>query len=61
MAIIEALFALDVVNKKAVTRNFEAVSRVAGGMPVFRLIYPRHYEILPKVLDLVARGNPVLL
>lgn len=55
MAIIEALFALDVVSKEAVRRSFEVVRDVAGGMPVFRLIYPRDYEILTKVIDLVAR------
>ena len=55
MAFIEALFALDVVSKDAVKGNFEAVRHVAGGMAVFRLIYPREFEILPKVLDLVAR------
>ena len=59
MAIIEALFALDVASKEAVQRNFEVVRRVAGGMPVFRLSYPRTYEVLPEVLDLVERGNPV--
>jgi hypothetical protein len=55
MAIIESLFALDVVSKDAVTRNFEVVKGVAAGMTVFRLNYPREYKILSKVVDFVAR------
>jgi len=49
MALIEAQFALDVVDRQAVQRNFECVQQVAGHVPLFRLSYPRDYGILSQV------------
>jgi len=55
VALIESLFALDVVRKEIVQRNFAMVGRVARGVPVFRLSYPRRYEFLPDVMKAVTR------
>jgi hypothetical protein len=53
MALVEAQFALDVSDQEAIRRGFEAVKRVAGGAPVFRLRFPRRYDRLPGVVDKV--------
>lgn len=53
MALIESLFALDVVSDKAVQKSFEIVQQVASGVKVQRLAYPRTYESLPDVIAAV--------
>lgn len=53
MALIESLFALDVVSEESVRRNFEVVRRVSGGVVIKRVMYPRSYEALPEVIEAV--------
>jgi hypothetical protein len=55
MAMVEAQFALDVVERAVVKRNFSTVGRVAGGVPVFALTYPRDYGVLSQVIDNIAK------
>lgn len=55
MALIEALFTLDVVSEKSVRRNFDVVRRVSGGVIIKRVMYPRSYEALPEVIEAVER------
>jgi hypothetical protein len=55
MAMIESLFALDVVAKDVVRRNFAMSGQLAGSVPVFHLRYPREYGFLPEVLDQVVQ------
>jgi hypothetical protein len=57
MALIESLFALDVVLEESVRRNFEAVRQVAQGVAVKRLKYPRSYENLPAVIAAICRDH----
>jgi hypothetical protein len=54
MALVEAQFALDVVDEAAVRRSFAAVKQVAGHVPVMRLTYPRDYAALTEVIEAVA-------
>ena len=54
MALVEAQFALDVVDKEAIQRGFAAVRSVARHVPVFRLVYPRSYHSLSAVIERIA-------
>jgi hypothetical protein len=49
MALIEAQFALDVVQRDSAVRNFEVAGRIAGAVPTWRLSYPRRFDLLPRV------------
>ena len=53
MALIESLFALDVVSADAVRQSFRMVQKVASGIKVRKLAYPRSYESLPEVISAV--------
>jgi hypothetical protein len=53
MTLIESLFALDVVAEESVRRGFETVRRVASGVSIKRLTYPREYSRLPDVIETV--------
>jgi hypothetical protein len=53
MALISSLFALDVVAEKSVRRGFETVRKVASGVSISRLAYPREYRFLPDVMETV--------
>jgi hypothetical protein len=55
MAMIEALFALDVVRKDLVQRNFEQAAQVAGQTEVYDLSYPRYFNELPDVVATVVQ------
>ena len=57
MAMIESLFALDVVAREVVKRNFEMAGALAGALPVFHLRYPREYGFLPEVLEAVVQNG----
>ncbi len=59
MALVEAQFALDVVDRESVRRGFAAVQRVAGQVPVFRLAYPRDFRLLSAVIDTIVHGGAV--
>jgi hypothetical protein len=54
MALVEAQFALDVVDRESVRRGFAAVQRIAGQVPVFRLAYPRDFRLLSEVIDKIV-------
>lgn len=54
MALVEAQFALDVVDEAAVRRSFDAVQRVAGRAQVLRLAFPRDYGLLTDVIGAVT-------
>lgn len=51
MGLVEALFALDVRNRRVVSRDFEAVAGVASALPVYAIDFPRDFRSLPEVLD----------
>ena len=51
MTLVEAQFALDLVDPAAVGRGFTAVSDVAGHVPVYRASYARSFGRLPTVLE----------
>jgi hypothetical protein len=51
MTIIESMFALDVVDKETVRRDFEMVGQLAGLIPVYRLSYWRDYSLLSRVTN----------
>lgn len=53
MALVEAQFALDVVERGAVQRNFAVVSAVAARVRMFRLGFPRNYSRLEQVLEII--------
>ena len=55
MGLIEAQFALDVVGRDPVVRNFESVRGIAGRVPVVCLTFPRNYEKLGRVIETVLR------
>jgi len=55
MAMVEALFALDVVRKDIIQRNFEQAARVAGQTGIYDLTYPRHFNDLPAVVSAVVQ------
>jgi hypothetical protein len=57
MALVEAQFALDVVDRESVRRGFAAVQHVAGGVPVLRLTYPHDYQQLSGVIETILRDN----
>ena len=54
MAMISASFALDVVDRVAVQRNFETVARLTGHVPVFDLVYQRDFSKLPQLIDKIT-------
>jgi hypothetical protein len=54
MALVEAQFALDVVDKEAIQRGFATVRSVARHVPVFNLVYPRSYHSLSAVIERIA-------
>jgi hypothetical protein len=56
MALVEAQFALDVVDRGAVRRNFEGVQQITGQVPLFRLVYPRDFSKLSQVVDKVVNS-----
>ena len=60
MALIEALFVLDVVRKEQVKKNFEVVRSIAGLVPVFHLYYPRDFSKLPQIVEKVAEFRPLV-
>lgn len=59
VALIGALFALDVVDREAVQRAFGSVGQAAGCVPIFRLAYPRDYRVLPQVVEKIANLHPL--
>lgn len=56
MALVEAQFTLDPADEDAVRRNFAAVQRLAGRMPVFSLAYPRDFAELTGVIGAVLES-----
>jgi hypothetical protein len=57
MALVEAQFALDVVDRESIRRGFAAVQHAAGGVPVHRLTYPHDYQQLSGVIETILRDN----
>lgn len=55
MGLIEASFALDVVDRNSIQRNFETVGQLANYLPVFGLSYQRDYNKLPQVIERVVK------
>lgn len=52
--VIDSMFTLDVDCPATIRRNFELAGQVlSGNLPIFRLEYPRHFEKLPHVRELV--------
>ena len=59
MALVESLFALDVVRKEGLKKYFDTVASVADGFPVFKLDYLRDYGILPAVVERINAGPEI--
>ena len=57
MALVEAQFALDVVDKEAIQRGFAAVRAVARHVPVYRLVYPRSYHSLSPLIQRITGSS----
>ncbi|MBT8058404.1 MAG: hypothetical protein KJO33_02340 [Gammaproteobacteria bacterium] len=57
MSLIEDTFALDVVDHNAVQRSFELAGRLARGLSIFRLSYPRDYRKLSQVIANITKFN----
>jgi len=57
MALVEAQFALDVVDRDSVRRGFAAVQEIAGHLPIFRLTYPRDYRLLSRVIETIMHDG----
>lgn len=54
MALIESAFALDVVSRGSIRRNFALVGTLArSGLPLFTLNFPRQYDMLAEVRSTV--------
>jgi energy-coupling factor transporter ATP-binding protein EcfA2 len=51
MAIIEAMFALDVRDRTEVQNSFENVGRIACLVAAFDIHYPREFKFLTEVID----------
>ncbi|NND57338.1 MAG: hypothetical protein HKN57_08795, partial [Xanthomonadales bacterium] len=51
MAMIEALFALDVRDRAVIESNFRLAGAMAGAVPLFSLAYPRDFSLLPRVVE----------
>lgn len=60
MALIEAMFSLDMDAQESVRKSFKVTEQVAGGVVVKRLVYRRDYEILSRVLAAVKEDVPGL-
>lgn len=48
-ALLESAFRLDITDRERNAREFETLSGLAERLPMFRLSYPRRYEMLPLV------------
>ncbi len=49
VSLLEYSFRLDITDRERNAREFETLSRLAERLPLFRLSYPRQYEMLPLV------------
>jgi hypothetical protein len=47
--LVENSFHLDIGDRSAMQRMFEALTRIVSQVPLFRLQYPRRYEQLPAI------------
>jgi hypothetical protein len=58
MALVENGFALDVVDKPVVARNFERSGRLANALPIYRLHYARDFQnvscVVAKIRNFLA-------
>lgn len=58
MALVQSLFVLDIESTTVVQRNVQQSARVAAsGLPMFRLVYPRSYEGLRELFDLIVTAT----
>jgi len=57
VALLEAMFALDPVDRDAVQRSFNLVGEVASRVPLLKLRYPRAYTELARLVDTIATGK----
>ena len=57
MTLIEAMFALDVVDRASIRRGFESIQRLADRIPTYRLAYRRDYAELPRVIQRITDLN----
>ncbi|MBN1967602.1 MAG: hypothetical protein JW910_23300, partial [Anaerolineae bacterium] len=51
--LLECSFRLDITDRARNAREFETLTRLAERLPMYRLSYPRRYEMLPAVREAI--------
>jgi hypothetical protein len=55
MALVGSVYRLDITDREKLTREFEALSQLAGSLGLWRLAIPRDFALLPTVQETVLK------
>lgn len=53
VSLVEHSFRLDITDRERNAREFDTLTRLAEKLPMYRLSYPRRYEMLPAVREAI--------